>query len=130
MIFNNVVTLYNHYIHNDSDVWKRTVLAGVQWTEKNIKAIGTDGKLSVVPEITITIPERAGYIESASFEGSGFTFGLDNLDVVTLGICEKEITDEFSITDLRRERPNTATIYAVADNTKAQRLKHWQVNAK
>ena len=130
MIFKNVVTLYNHYIKDGSDAWKRTVLAGVQWTEKYIKAIGTDGKLSVVPEITITIPERAGYIEPALFEGSGFTFGLDNLDIVTLGICEKEINDEYSITDLRRDRPNTATIYAAADNTMAARLKHWQVNAK
>ena len=125
-LFGDVVTLYNHY----DGKWYRTVLTGVQWTEKTTKTVDSDGKMHVNPEIGLTVPYRAGYVLKKEYVGRGFTFGLDNLDVVVLGCCEAEITDDYTITDLKRDYESAATIYTVSDNTLRPLLKHWSVSAK
>lgn len=124
VVFTDTVTLYNH--HDDS--WYRTILEGVQWTEKTERTVDSDGVIHLTLSIAVTVPYRAGYVEPEAYKGEGFTFGLDNLDVVVLGICDKEITDTYTITDLQDEY-NAATISAVADNTLRQFLKHWRVTA-
>jgi len=125
MLFGDTVTLYNHH----EGKWHKTVLAGVQWTEKATKTVDPDGKIHVVPEIGVTVPHRAGYRPPKEYAGEGFTFGLGNLDVVVLGSCPEEITEHYTITNLRRDYA-AATIYAAQDNTLRPLLKHWQVMAK
>lgn len=125
-IFTDTVTIYNHY----KDKWFRTVLEGVQWKDKVTKSIDAEGKMHIVPEVSLTVPIRNGYVEPEQYQGKDFTFGLDNLDIVVLGKCTKEITEEYTITKLRKEFDNTATICAVSDNTMRRFLKHWRVMAK
>lgn len=126
MLFGDIITLYNH--HNGK--WYRTVLDWVQWTEKTTKTVDSDGKMHVTPEIGITVPYRKGYVAPKEYTGEGFTFGLDNLDVVVLGKCKSEITEAYTITDLKHDHDSATTIYAVQDNTLRPFLKHWSVNAK
>ena len=64
------------------------------------------------------------------YVGNGFTFGLDDLDVVVLGECSKEITDSYTITQLLKDESKAATIYAAEDNTLRSLLKHWRIYAK
>ena len=78
MLFGDTVTLYNHY----KNKWYRTVLAGVQWVSKVTKTVDSDGKMHVTPEIGVTVPYRSGYVPPKKYTGEGFTFGLDNLDVI------------------------------------------------
>lgn len=125
VVFTDTVTLYNH--HDDS--WYRTILEDVQWTEKTERTVDSDGVMHLTPSVTVTVPFREGYVDRRAYAGKGFTFGLDNLDVVVLGVCDKDITDTYTITDLQDEY-NAATISAVADNTLRQLLKHWRVTAK
>ena len=123
-VFTDTVTLYNHY--NDS--WYRTILEDVQWTEKTERTVDSDGVMHLTPSVTVTVLYRAGYVEPGAYKGEGFTFGLDNLDVVVLGVCDKDITDTYTITDLQEEC-RAATISAVSDNTQRKLLKHWRVTA-
>lgn len=123
-IFTDTVTLYNHY----DGRWYKTVLGGVQWTEKTEKTVDSDGVMHFTPSVTVTVPYRDGYVEPMAYQGEGFTFGLENLDVVVLGRCGKAISDEYTITDLQAEF-RAATVSAVKDNTQRKLLKHWRVTA-
>lgn len=123
-IFTDIVTLYNHY----DDKWYRTVLKDVQWTEKNEKTVDSDGVMRLTPSVTVTVPFRDGYVDRRAYAGEGFTFGLDNLDIVVLGECDKVISDTYTITDLQEEF-RAATISAVSNNTQRKLLKHWRVTA-
>lgn len=123
-VFTDTVTLYNHY--NDS--WYRTILEDVQWTEKTERTVDSDGVMHLTPSVTVTVPYRAGYVEPGAYKGEGFTFGLDNLDIVVLGECDKVISDTYTITDLQEEF-RAATISAVSNNTQRKLLKHWRVTA-
>ena len=130
MLFNQTITIYNRYKDNGVDKWKRTVLRGVQVSPTNDKVIDNNGVLRHISGVSITILVRGGYKAPVEYEGKGFTFGLDNLDIVTLGICNKEITASYTITRLLRERPDTWTIKGVNDNTGRSCLKHWKVIAE
>lgn len=123
-VFTDTVTLYNHY--NDS--WYRTILEDVQWSEKTERTVDSDGVMHLTPSVTVTVPYRAGYVEPGAYKGEGFTFGLDNLDIVVLGECDKVISDTYTITDLQEEF-RAATISAVSNNTQRKLLKHWRVTA-
>ena len=124
-IFTDTVTIYNHF----NNKWFRTVLEGVQWSEKTEKTIDSDGVMHLTPSISVTVPYRAGYVDRKEYTGTGFTFGLDNLDIIVLGACDKEITDSYTITNLQQDF-RAATVKSVKDNTLRQFLKHWRVIAE
>lgn len=126
LVFTNTVTLFNHY----KGQWFKTVLAGVQWKDKVTKAVDSDGKIVITPEVSLTVPVRPGYVEPKAFTGEGFTFGAGNLDVIVLGEIADEITQDFTISQLRKKYDHAATIYGVSDNTLRAQLKHWKVMAK
>ena len=126
VLFTDTVTLFNHC----KGKWFKTVLPAVQWKDKVTKTVDTSGRIVATPEVSLTVPERAGYVEPKAFTGAGFTFGTGNLDVIVLGKIDEEITADFTITSLRKKYDHVATIYAVSDNTLRQQLKHWKVMAK
>ena len=126
VLFTDTVTLFNHY----KGQWFKTVLPAVQWKDKVTKTVDTSGRIVATPEVSLTVPERAGYIEPKAFTGTGFTFGTGNLDVIVLGKIDEEITADFTITSLRKKYDHVATIYAVSDSTLRPQLKHWKVMAK
>lgn len=126
VLFTDTVTLFNHY----KGQWFKTVLPAVQWKDKVTKTVDTSGRIVATPEVSLTVPERAGYIEPKAFTGTGFTFGTGNLDVIVLRKIDEEITADFTITSLRKKYGHVATIYAVSDNTLRPQMKHWKVMAK
>lgn len=126
LVFTNTVTLFNHC----KGKWFKTVLPAVQWKDKVTKTVDSDGKVVVTPEVSLTVPVRPGYVEPKAFTGEGFTFGAGNLDVIVLGEIADEITQDFTITNLRKKYDHVATISGVADNTLRPMLRHWKVTAK
>lgn len=125
-IFTDTVTLFNHY----KGEWFKTVLPGVQWKDKVTRTVDSDGKITITPEVSLTVPVRAGYVEPKVFTGEGFTFGTGNLDVIVLGEINDEITQDFTITHLKKKYDHVATIYGVSDNTLRAMLRHWKVVAR
>ena len=126
LVFTNTVTLFNHY----KGQWFKTVLTGVQWKDKITKTVDSNGKIVITPEVSLTVPVRAGYVEPKAFTGEGFTFNTGNLDMIVLGEIADEITQDFTISQLRKKYDHAATIYGVADNTGRSMLRHWKVNAR
>ena len=72
-MFTDIVTVYNKI--SDAE-WKRTVGAGVQWTDKTEKK-NDNGKVSIARYVPITFPEGAynGLILSSSNEEDCIVFG-------------------------------------------------------
>ena len=53
-MFNDTVTFYSY--DADTENWKRTVIAGCQWSAETVKTVSTDGKLNISKVVNITIP--------------------------------------------------------------------------
>lgn len=93
--------------------------------------------------MTAVIPTEADtegkqYIDAVSYEklpddevGKYFTFNpRNNHDMIVAGECEKEITKDYKITDLKNDVQKSGTIASLADYTEGTLLKHWKVICK
>ena len=137
-MFNDTVTFYSY--DADTESWKRTVIAGCQWSAETVKTVSTDGKLNISKVVNITIPVETAampeqYIDyrlysTQTVKDGFFTINpTTNMDVVVLGGCEDELTLEYTLSQLVREHI-AATVSSVADNTGRPRLKNIKVVAR
>ncbi len=106
-LFTDTVTIYNKI--SDSE-WKRTVVEGVQWSDKNEKKV-ENGRISVVRYTSITFPKptyKELELNSASEE-----------DCIVLGAIEDEIEDVKGqrVSDLLDKYPKSGRIKVVNDNS-------------
>ena len=116
-MFTDAVTIYNKV--SDTE-WQRTVVRGVQWSDKADKQNG-DGKISVARYASITFP-RGTYEKlnlSAYREGDCIIYGEVN-DVIT---GEKGCR----VSDLLKKYPKSGTIQSVNDNSNRDFLKNVKV---
>lgn len=116
-LFTDTVTVYNQI--SDS-VWKRSVVKGVQWSEKNEKK-NENGKLSIVKYVSVTFPE--GTYEVLEFKSE------KESDCIVLGEVKDVITGdkEKRISDLLKKYPNSGLIKSVKDNSNRDFLKSIKV---
>ena len=140
-MFNDTVTVYQYERTDEGESWKRTKIKGCMWSEKLIKAVGSDGIISMEKVVNITIPSTAkaereyiNYMLYASQMAQDGLFTLNpttNMDIVVLGECGAEITAEYTLSELMSEHIS-ATISSVKDNTLDSRrcLKNIKVVAK
>lgn len=129
-LFTDTITLYNHYREGRTDRWKRTVLHGVQWTQKTVRTASNNGSVVVTTETNITIPDRDGYAKPLDFAQAADKSGLWTLapdDLVLLGESIVEVVNEVTTDDLCTL--GVVTVRSVEDNTLRPRLKHWKVVA-
>ena len=133
-VFNEKVTVYNHYkdaIHNDK--WQKTVLDQCMWKKTVTKTV-SDGRIQIDDSVSLTILNQDGYLppkQFAKLEDKSEKWTLNptnNLDIVVLGEIDVEITDDYTITNLRNDFDDVMTIKSVSDNTRRDHLKHWRVN--
>jgi hypothetical protein len=145
-IFSDTVTVYNgrSYIENASPKNKyfRTVLSGVfvkESTHRDVSDQGV-GRYSMSRTITIPVgvdvPSGKTYVDPETFaalpmdDENHWTLspqeGSDGGDIIVLGECGEEITEQFTLKMLK-ERHKTCAVVAVDDNTRQPRLKHWAV---
>lgn len=116
-LFTDTVTIYNKISESE---WKRTVVNGVQWADKEEKQ-NDGGKISVARYADITFPEPT-YINlilnSANEE-----------DCIVFGIVEDIVTDIKGqrISDLLKKYPKSGLIKSVKDNTNRTFLKNIKV---
>ena len=142
-MFNDTITVYQHEeaTENTEEHWKRTVIEGCMWSEEIVKANASDGTINVSKVVNITIPTSARtdrkYIDyrlysSQVAQDEFFTLNpTTNMDVVALGLCEADITADYTLSKLLREYIS-ATISSVKDNTGDSRrhLRNIKVVAK
>ena len=116
-MFTDTITLYNKISESE---WKRTVVEGVQWSEKSDKQ-NNNGKISIAKYIQITFPESA-------YEGLVLHAGNEE-DCIIYGEVEDFITGEKGnkVSDLLKKYPKSGRIQSVNDNSSCNFLKNIKV---
>lgn len=116
-MFTDIVTVYNKI--SDAE-WKRTVVTGVQWTDKTEKK-NDNGKVSIVRYVSITFPEGTynGLRLSSSNEEDCIVFG--EIEDIVEDIRGKRITD------LLKKYPKSGIIQSVNDNSNRDFLRNIKV---
>lgn len=139
-----IITVYNAHKNADkTESWNRTVIRGCEYKYSADKTVSGSGSIVFTQLLTAVIPTEADtegkqYIDAVSYEklpddevGKYFTFNSrNNHDVIVAGECEKEITKDYKITDLKNDTQKSGTIASLADNTEDTLLKHWKVICK
>lgn len=118
-LFNDVVTLY----HKENDSYTRYTLSGVQWRQKVERIAHQRGNASVFDLKTVTsvtIPYDTPNANAIS---------VSEGDVLVLGEAP-DLSESFTIADLKKTYPSYCTVRAIADNTLRPRLRHWKVMAE
>lgn len=116
-VFTDTVTIYNKISESE---WKRTVVKGVQWSEKTDKK-NVDGVLSVVRYVSITFPE-------GTYEGLTLN-SYSEEDCIVYGEIEDIIDGAKGqrISDLMKKYRRSGIIQAVNDNSNRDFLKNIKV---
>lgn len=116
-MFTDTITIYNKI--SDSE-WKRTVVNGVQWSDKTEKK-NENGKLSVVRYVQITFPE--GTYEGLILDSS------KSEDCIVYGTVNDDVTVEKGsrLSDLMKKYPKSGLIRSVNDNSNRDLLKNIKV---
>lgn len=116
-IFTDVVTIYNKISETE---WKRTVVEGVQWSDRSDKK-NENGKLSVARFAQVTFPE--GTYEELKLNAYA------EEDCIVYGSVDDEVTGQKGnrISDLMRKYPKSGLIQSVNDNSQRNFLKNLKV---
>lgn len=148
MLFTDVATIYNHYTtfstsstETEVDMWKRTVLKGVQWCHNRVETTVNGGILTQnkVESITFDFGKDYGndtYIDSIGFKalqdksGHWTLENKDGLDVIVLGESNIEIDSTYKLRNLAEDFQYLGTIAEVSDNRNRTFLKNIKVIAK
>lgn len=118
-LFNDVVTLY----HKENDSYTRYTLSGVQWRQKAERIAyqqGNAGVFDLKTVTSVTIPYDTPNANAIS---------VSEGDVLVLGEAP-DLSESFTIADLKKAYPSYCTVRAIADNTLRPRLRHWKVMAE
>lgn len=141
-LFTDTMTVYNYMKDAEGvESWKRTVIAGVQWRNNKSELSISDGVQTEKKVESITIDftknyKRETYVDFLEFEKMEDKTGFwtlnerDGMDIVVLGESDREIGEEYKISDLRKDFHYCATVRNVSDNRNRSRLKHIKVVAK
>lgn len=116
-LFTDTVTIYNKI--SDSE-WKRTVVDGVQWSDKTEKK-NENGKISIARYASVTFPEGA-------YEGLVLNSSNEE-DCIVYGTVEDAVEDVKGkrISDLLKKYPKSGIIQSVNDNSNRDFCKNIKV---
>lgn len=116
-LFTDTVTIYNKISETE---WKRTVIEGVQWSDKTEKQ-NNNGKISIARYASITFPE-------GTYEGVVLDSSREE-DCIVYGAVEDVVEDVKGkrISDLMEKYPKSGIIQSVNDNSNRDMLKNIKV---
>ena len=137
--FTETITLYNSAVEDRVQVWRRTVIRGVQWTQRRRINFDTNGRSVYETETSVTIPFDADadgktYLAPKEYQAAESHDAVWTLnpangdDVIVYGECPWNISEAYTLDDLNREY-GYVSIHAVSDNTARAHLKNWKVAA-
>jgi hypothetical protein len=140
--YTDVITVYNLYSEGSPPfppkiMYEKTVIRNVMWKNKTHVNSDNSGKNFICQTVSITIPLEAvmnkKFIPPVEYAAADkkkhWTLNVDkaNPDIVVLGECDKEITDLYTMADLKRDYVTTS-IHAVSDTTNQGILPMWKVS--
>jgi hypothetical protein len=146
MIPNADITLYNKYIENRVEKWRREVIFFVVWEDtKSIQRISA-GKLDA-NNATIFFPFalRTGYVTPkawAALEDKSANWTLQEGDIIVRGAVTDEITEAvyedealvtpaFTVKDLQAKYDEFVKIVSVSRMDQGSpNMRHWEVGCK
>lgn len=116
-LFTDTVTIYNKI--SDSE-WKRTVVDGVQWSDKTEKK-NENGKISIARYASVTFPDGTyeGLMLNSSNEEDGIVYG--SVEDAVEDVKGKRISD------LLKKYPKSGIIQSVNDNSNRDFCKNIKV---
>lgn len=116
-LFTDTVTIYNKISETE---WKRTVIEGVQWSDKTEKQ-NNNGKISIARYASITFPE-------GTYDGVVLDSSREE-DCIVFGVVDDVIEDAKGkrITDLKKKYPKSGLIQSVNDNSNRDFCKNIRV---
>lgn len=135
------ITVYNAHKGSDGkDIWKRTVIYGVEYHYSSDRTVSQSGAVVYTPFLTVIVPDTAdfgtkAYIDAVEYSKLSvdeiedyFTFNpRGNKDIIVAGECFKEISQEYRISQLQADYQKSGTIISLSDNTEGDLLKHYKV---
>jgi len=135
---NTPATLYNRYVvtATRSEAYQRTVLPEVAWeNHKASNVVATGGRMFAdQAKIFILMAFGKRFLKPAAWKALTSKTGHWTLqigDVIVQGSVNDEITDTFTITDLKAKYDDVLTITSIdAMNFGSVNMRHWQVGAQ
>lgn len=137
------ITIYNYRKVDKAESWHKTVISGLEYHYGLEKAV--DSRAAVVRSqvLTVIIPIEADtdgkqYIDAVNYArlpaeelDQYWTINPScNKEIIVCGICEKEISPDYTITDLKKDFQKSGTVSGFSDNTEGDFLKHYKVVCK
>lgn len=137
------ITIYNYHKVDKAESWHKTVISGLEYHYGLEKAV--DSRAAVVRSqvLTVIIPIEADtdgkqYIDAVNYsrlspEESDQYWTINpscNKEIIVCGICEKGISPDYTITDLKKDFQKSGTVSGFSDNTEGNFLKHYKVVCK
>lgn len=142
-LFTDVMTVYNHFYDEttETDLWKRTIIRGVQWSHNKVQTSISGGVMSEkrVESITVDFQRNYGnaeYLDPMAFAALEDKSGYwtmnpqDGQDVLVLGESDREIGEGYRISSLRKDFQYSGTVTSVSDNRNRGFLKNIKVVAE
>lgn len=116
-LFTDTVTIYNKI--SDSE-WKRTVINGVQWSDKTEKK-NENGKISVARYASVTFPD-------GTYDGLMLN-SYNEDDCIVYGAINEVVEDVKGkrVSDLLKKYPKSGIIQSVNDNSNRDFCKNIKV---
>lgn len=119
-VFTDTVTIYHKQTVDEVDSWLRTVVHGVQWSDKTDKR-AENGKISIAKYTQITFPH--GTYDGITLDAS------NEEDAIFFGEITDVISDErgHRLSDLLKTYPRSGRIQSVNDNSNRDYLQNIKV---
>ena len=134
------VTIYNYRQVNKAESWHKTVISGLEYRYTTEKTVSSGGTIVHTPILTVIIPvdadaEGKQYIDYPSYlklteSEIDLYWTINpkcNKEVIVCGVCDKEITTDYRVDQLKKDYLKAGIVSALDDNTEGTLLKHGKV---
>lgn len=138
---NAYLTLYNKRVVNHKEVYQRVQLqGGVMWENRKGRNVLASGGNIAADQAAIYIPMSiVGYLPPREWQGLSDESGDEDAelwtlqvgDVIVRDLVDDELTDDFTLSNLKAKYDDVLTISSVDTmNAGSPQMHHWQVGAK
>lgn len=137
------ITIYNYHKADRKESWHRTVISGMEYHYSTEKAVSGQGAIVRSQVLTIIIPKEAetegkNYIDAVNYgrlskEDASQYWTINpscNKDVIVCGAVTEEISDNYTIIDLKKDHQKSGIVSGFYDNADNDLLKHYKAVCK